>query len=90
MHTGSQLLARLAPSENVSIMQVRNPRCPQRQRIAKVWVLSAKSGHPVRPPATASPPAARDAHPRNADEVLTEIQRAHGIDPEQARREGSR
>jgi hypothetical protein len=85
-----ELVARLAPSENVSIVQARNPRCPERQRIAKVWVLSTKAGD--RTPTTRPPPhpalgTKRDLHPRNADEILSELQRAHGIDPEQARRE---
>ena len=33
------LVGLLAPSENVSLTQARNPRCPNRERIVKVWVL---------------------------------------------------
>jgi len=33
------LLSLLAPSENISLTQARNPRCPARERIVKVWVL---------------------------------------------------
>src|SRR5205823_623419 len=36
----SELVAALAPSENISLTQARNPRCPNRERIVKVWVLS--------------------------------------------------
>jgi hypothetical protein len=35
----SELVAALAPSENISLAQARNPRCPNRERIVKVWVL---------------------------------------------------
>jgi hypothetical protein len=35
----SELVAVLAPSENISLAQARNPRCPHRERIVKVWVL---------------------------------------------------
>jgi hypothetical protein len=35
----SELVAVLAPSENISMAQARNPRCPSRERIVKVWVL---------------------------------------------------
>jgi hypothetical protein len=35
----SDLVAVLAPSENISMAQARNPRCPNRERIVKVWVL---------------------------------------------------
>jgi hypothetical protein len=35
----SELVAVLAPSENISLEQARNPRCPSRERIVKVWVL---------------------------------------------------
>jgi hypothetical protein len=35
----SELVGVLAPSENISLAQARNPRCPNRERIVKVWVL---------------------------------------------------
>jgi hypothetical protein len=38
------LVVRLAPMENLSIIQVRNPRCPQHERILKVWVLPKGQG----------------------------------------------
>ena len=58
------LVARLAPLENVSMTQARNPRCPQRERIVKVWVLPKGQGGPMR--AAMTPTNARQA--RETDE----------------------
>jgi hypothetical protein len=38
------LATRLAPLENLSITLARNPHCPDRQRIVKIWVLPNASG----------------------------------------------
>jgi len=38
------LVVRFAPMENLSIIQARNPRCLQHQRIVKVWVLPKGQG----------------------------------------------
>ena len=57
------LVARLAPSENLSVIQVRDPRCPEQQSIARVWVLA--KGAEVSPrnalpkPAPAAPETAQ-------------------------------
>jgi len=68
------LLSRLAPLENVSIAKAQNPRCPQRERIVKIWVLPKGQGSPLRAAITAD--AARQA--READEQTRQTQA--GID----------
>src|SRR5205809_3414632 len=44
----SELVGVLAPSENISLAQARNPRCPNRERIVKVWVLRKGQRNVVR------------------------------------------
>jgi hypothetical protein len=38
------LVVRLAPMENLSILQARKSHCPQHERIVKVWVLPKGQG----------------------------------------------
>jgi hypothetical protein len=68
-----ELVARLAPGDNVMITQAIDPRCPRRYRISKVWVLPGASrgmagigqsapgvtfvGKGLQPPAANPPPA---------------------------------
>jgi hypothetical protein len=62
----SELVAALAPSENISVAQARNPRCPNRERIVKVWVLPKGQRNVARAttaqPATAPHAPAQPAH----------------------------
>jgi hypothetical protein len=80
----TDLVARLAPSGNVSMTQARNPRCPQRERIVNVWVLPNGLGSPTRVAATS--PQARQAQ---AEQSLKEqegfdlILKSHGVAPAQ-------
>jgi hypothetical protein len=76
-----ELLVRLAPSANVSMMQADDPRCPQRQRVVKVWVLPdgnnarGGSGGPILADnVTATPQDLLEK--RGIDMVL----KAHGLD----------
>jgi hypothetical protein len=61
----SELVAALAPSENISVAQARNPRCPNRERIVKVWVLP-KGQRNVARATTAQPATAAIAPPEPA------------------------
>jgi hypothetical protein len=76
------LLSRLAPLENVSIAKAQNPRCPQRERIVKIWVLPKGQGSVVRTAMT--PPNGRqvpeaDEQARRAQAGADMILNAHGI-----------
>ena len=75
------LLGLLAPAENLSFTQARDPRCPARERIVKVWVLPNGSKNLVRaamsPPPPAPDPAAEQA--RKAREGAEMILKSHGI-----------
>jgi len=65
-----ELVAVLASSENISLAHARNPRCPNRERIVKVWVLPkgeptvARITAPLQATATGAPiqpaPTAQD------------------------------
>jgi hypothetical protein len=73
------LLGLLAPSENVSLTKTRNARCPDRERIVKVWVLP-KGQKSIADAATLQrPTAANDAEQRKAQEGIDLILRSHGI-----------
>ena len=79
------VLARLAPTENVSTTQARDPHCPERQRILQAWVLPKGQAGAARVAvsAPASPPALTPEQARLAQEGADMILRAHGIDPEE-------
>ena len=78
------LLGRLLPSGNVSMTQVRNPRCPQQQRILNVWVLPKGTGSQPRPAVSQSKPGSLVETPeqlRQVQEGLEAHLRAHGGGP---------
>ena len=76
------LLGLLAPSENVSLTQARNPRCPNRERIVKVWVLPKGQKNLAR--AAVPPPVDPNAEQaRREREGAEMVLRSHGI-PSQA------
>ena len=66
----SELVGVLAPSENISLAQARNPRCPNRERIVKVWVLPKGQRNIARIATTqqATPPNAPVEQARTAQD----------------------
>jgi hypothetical protein len=74
------LVTGLAPSENVSITQARNLRCPDRTRIVQVWILP--KGHGTLTSASA-PPIETDEQKRQAQAGLDLFLSAHGMSPAQ-------
>jgi hypothetical protein len=48
------VLALVAATQNISIAKARNARCPERERIAKVWILT--KGHKAAASAAAQAP----------------------------------
>jgi hypothetical protein len=83
IHQPSDLVARLAPLENVSMTQARSPRCPDRQRIVKLWVLRRGAANLSR---DSAPGQAResDEQARRAQAGTDMIRRAHGMATNQA------
>jgi hypothetical protein len=80
----NDLVVRLAPTENVSMTQARDPLCPDRQRILQVWVLPKGQGS--RALAAAPAPQTLPLQPtpeqaRLAQEGIDMVLRAHGVDP---------
>ena len=76
------LVARLAPLENVSMTQARNPRCPQREHIVKVWVLPTGQGSVMRnamTPPNARPAQETDEQARRAQAGIELYLKAHGF-----------
>jgi hypothetical protein len=76
------LVARLAPLENVSMTQARNPHCPQRERIVKVWVLPAGRGGGMgtaTTPPNARPAQETDEQARRAQAGIDAYLKGHGF-----------
>jgi hypothetical protein len=73
------LLSLLAPSENLSLTQARDPRCPSHERIAKVWVLPNGSKNLVRAAMAPPPPDPSAEQARRAREGAEMILKSHGI-----------
>jgi hypothetical protein len=75
------LVARLAPLENVSMTQARNPRCPQRERIVKVWVLPTGRGSvsTAMTPPNARPAQETDEQARRAQAGIDMYLKSHGL-----------
>jgi hypothetical protein len=74
----SELLMRVAPSANVSMTQMDNPRCPGQLRVVKVWVLpegnDGQGGPPLASNVGTTSQAALEA--KGIEMVL----KAHGVD----------
>jgi len=80
------LLALLVPSKSVSLSQVRDPRCPDQQRILEAWVLpKAQESRPGSAGVTVQAVRAQSKsdHARLAQEGIALVLRAHGVDAEQ-------
>ena len=71
-----EIATRLAPDENLVVAFAQNPRCPERERIVGIWVLS--NGSPA-PRATISREASERA--RTAQAGIDMVLRAHGVPP---------
>ena len=81
----ADLVMQLAPLENLSVAQVRDPHCPQRDRIVKIWVLPAGNGGAIRT-AMETPDArlAREAAERlrKGSAGVDHFLGAHGLAPQ--------
>jgi hypothetical protein len=69
-----ELVKALAPGENLTVTQARDRRCPERDRIVRVWVLPSGKPGPARAlpvnPAPVSP---------EAQQAYEEYLSAHGM-----------
>ena len=75
-----ELVVRLAPLENMSMTQARNPRCPDRERIVRLWVLpSARGGDRAATAPDAVQVRAQEEQARQAQAGVNVILSAHGI-----------
>jgi hypothetical protein len=74
----SELLMRLSPSANVSMTQAYDPRCPQQQRVIKVWVL------PEGNDGQGGPPLASNVNTTQQESLeakgIEMVLKAHGLD----------
>jgi hypothetical protein len=91
-----ELVAKLSPTDSIMVSQAADPRCPNRKRIVKVWVLP-KAGNgavptpaPPPPKPVAQPPAQTavqydpkrvDEMAKKAKEMYNEYVRIHGVPP---------
>ena len=73
------LLGLLAPSENISIAQARDPRCPNRDRIVKVWILSKGQKSPLRAAMAPQADVKTAEQAQKEKEGAAMILQAHGI-----------
>ncbi len=83
----NDLVVRVASTQNVSMTQMRDPLCPDRQRILQVWVLpkgQESQGLAAAPAPQASPLQPTPEQARLAQEGIDMILKAHGIDPAQS------
>jgi hypothetical protein len=79
-----ELVANLAPSENISMALAWDSRCPQKERIAKVWVLprggasqtNASIAEAIRPRDQGG-----DEQARREKAGIDMVLRAHGVPP---------
>lgn len=74
------LPARLSPSESVTVMFERDPKCAGLQRIVKVWVLP--SGAAIAAQASAVTLQQREEQARLAKAGAELVLRAHGMNAE--------
>jgi hypothetical protein len=77
-----ELIAKLSPIDNLIVTRARDPRCPGRDRVVKVWLLS--KGNQAPPPSTATPPQARqisEAEKQQTRENDNMYRKAHGMPP---------
>jgi hypothetical protein len=75
--TPVDLIANLAPLKNVSMTLGHDPRCPQRERIVKVWVLPGGSESEARDATMAQ--KAREEHTKRTQAGIDMVMNAHGV-----------
>jgi hypothetical protein len=76
------LVAGLAPLENVSMAHTRDPRCPQRERIVNVWVLPSGPGSAMRVvSASQQAQQAQQEQSRKEQEGIDLFLKSHGFPP---------
>ena len=73
------VLTHIASAQNVSIAKVRNERCPERERIVKVWVLPKGSKVAAARTPTVQPVQPSAAEQARAQQGVNMILQAHGI-----------
>ena len=79
------LVAELAPPQNISMTETRDPRCPQRARIVNVWVLPNGQGGQMRVAAALrQAQQAREEQSRKEQEGIDLVLKAHGVPPTNA------
>jgi hypothetical protein len=84
------LVAGLAPLENVSMTQTRDPRCPQRERIVNVWVLPSGQGSQMRVvSASRQAQQAQEEQLRKEQEGIDLFLKSHGFPPAKGGQTGS-
>jgi len=84
----AELIAKLAPSENVIVTEKQDPRCPRQRRIAKVWVLPNAKGASAGPAAPAAITAQPSVDPDRRERMMKlrkQLEdayiREHGVPP---------
>jgi hypothetical protein len=78
----NDLVVHLVRSENVSMTEVREPRCPDRGRILQVWVLpKGQEGQASRPAPKALLLQPTPEEARLSQDGIDTVLRAHGVDP---------
>ena len=90
----AMLVAKLSSTDSIIVSQSRDPRCPNQNRIDKVWVLAKGGQSKAEPAATVVRPgvAARnvDEMARQAKEAYQAYIQAHGKPPPGAEEEISK
>ena len=83
MHRPVDLVAGFTSLENISMTLERNPRCPLRERIVKVWVLPSRQSAVAATSTMANPhhSAAEAEQERRAQAGIDMVLRAHGVPP---------
>lgn len=77
-----ELVAKLSPSDNLVVTQARDPHCPGRYRIVKVWMLP--KGSQVPPRAVVALPVPRQLTEAERNQIRQDeamYRKAHGLPP---------
>jgi hypothetical protein len=75
------LVAKLSPLDNLIVAQARDPECPGRSRIVKVWMLPKAGQVAVRVPAIRVPHQLTEAERRQIQEDDDRYRKAHSLPP---------
>lgn len=75
-----ELVTRAAGSMNLSTIQARNPRCPRRMRLLKVWVLpGGNATAAAAPPLPQQPAPPTPMQEFESQQGVDQYMRAHGM-----------